>query len=77
VWTLHPVRPVGPMRPVDPMHPVHPVGPVGPLVWRHMWLRLVRPETLVYTRLRLDTCNSATLPPMHPDLDFNTIAPQD
>ena len=44
---------------------------------RHIWLRLVRLETLSYTGFRPDTCNQATLPPMHPDLNLNTIAHQD
>jgi len=43
----------------------------------HIWLRLVRPETLSYTEFCPDTCNQATLPPMHPDLNLNTIADQD
>jgi len=54
-----------------------PVRPVRPVLRRHIWLRLVRPENHVYTRFRPDTCNQGTLPPMHPDLDFNTIAHQD
>jgi len=43
----------------------------------HIWLRQVHPETLAYTGFRPDTCNSATLPPMHPDLNLNTISHQD
>jgi len=37
----------------------------------------VRPETLAYTGFCLDTSNQATLPPMHPDLNHNTIGHQD
>jgi len=53
------------------------VRPVCPVPTRHIWLRLVRLETLAYTGFRPDTCNQATLPPMHPDLNLNTIADQD
>jgi len=56
---------------------LRPVRPVRPVPMRHIWLRLVRLETLAYTGFRLDTCNKATLPPMHPDLVLNTIAHQD
>ena len=53
---------------------IRPVRPVHPVPMRHLWLRL---ESLAYTGLRPDTCNEATLPPMHPDLTLNTIAYQD
>ena len=56
---------------------MRPVRPVRPVPMRHIWLRQVHPETLANTGFRPDTCNSATLPPMHPDLNLNTIAHQD
>jgi len=56
------------------LSPLHPVRPVP---MRRIWLRLVRLGTLDYTGLRPDTCNEATLPPMHPDLTLNTIAHHD
>ena len=56
---------------------LRPVRPVRPVPMRHIWLRLVRLESLGYTGFRPDTCNEATLPPMHPDLTLNTIAHQD
>jgi len=43
----------------------------------HIWLPPVHPKTLAYTGFSPDTCNSATLPPMHPDLNLNTIAHHD
>jgi len=55
---------------------LRPVRPVRPVPVRHIWLRLVPPETLAYTGLRSDTCNQVVLPPMHPDLKLNTIAHQ-
>jgi len=56
---------------------LRPVRPVRPVLMRHIWLRLVRLETLSYTGCHPDTCNQATLPPMHPDLNLNTITHQD
>ena len=58
--TLRPVCPVPPVRPVHPVRPVrpvHPVRPVRPVLRRHIWLRLARPDTLLSTGFRLDTCN--------------------
>jgi len=43
----------------------------------HIWLLLVRLETLAYTGFHLDTSIEATLAPMHPDLTLNTISHQD
>jgi len=56
---------------------LRPVRPVRPVPMRHIWLRLVCLESLAYTGFRPDTCNEATLPPMHHDLTLNTIAHQD
>jgi len=53
------------------------VRPVRPVPIDHILLHQVRPETLAYTGFRPDTSNQATLPPMHPDLNLNTIAHQD
>jgi len=53
------------------------VRPVRPIPIGHILLCQVRPETLAYTGFRPDTSNQATLPPMHPDLNLNTIAHQD
>ena len=36
---------------------LRPVRPVRRLVRRHIWLRLVRLDTLLSTGFRLDTCN--------------------
>ena len=51
--------------------------PVRPVPIDHILLRQVRQETLAYTGFRPDTSNEATLPPMHSDLNLNTIAHQD
>jgi len=52
------------------------VRSVRPVPRGHIWLRQVHPETLAHTGFRPDTCNYATLPLMHPDLNLN-IAHQD
>jgi len=57
-----------------PAWTLRPVRPVRPIPIGHILLRQVRPETLAYTGFRPDTSNQVTLPPMHPDLNLNTIA---
>jgi len=56
---------------------LRPVRPVRPVLGCHIWLPLARLETLLSTGFRPDTCNKATLPPMHPYFNLNTITHQD
>ena len=50
---------------------------VCPVPRRHILLRPVRLETRYCFGFPPDTCIQATLPPMHPDSDLNTIEHQD
>jgi len=51
-----------------------PIGSVCLVLRRHIWLCLVCQKTLANTVFCPDTCNQATLPPMYPDSNLNTIA---